>query len=155
MRIAQVVLSLVIVSASTHCIAAESLLAVFQKPEYPIPGKPYAYPPGLLFEVCADGSAYRARQGGGESGRLDGSAMGDFRGPSDETWLGSLRAECTAHGTTPDAAYIEIIPALGDKFECSHYQEGPSLKDFEARIAALQLVDALALDTPLNRFCNP
>lgn len=130
------------------------MLAVYQKPEYPIPGKSYAHPPGLLFEVCADGSVYRTSNSGPELGKVNSSALLEFKNEMDKEWLRPLRAECTAKGVIPDSASLQFKPVSGGTFICSLYQEGDALKQFRSRIAALRLHEAITTNARREGICK-
>jgi hypothetical protein len=144
--------------ASESCLAASPLLAVYQKSEYPAPGNSYSYPPGLLFEVCADGSIYRAlghtKGSGPEQGSMSKSALKGFRAGLESEWLAPVRAECKARGVTVDAAYLRIEAVSGEEFECSLYEEGEALKQFESKFSALQLENSQPAKPRLSSACN-
>ena len=140
--------------ANSRSLAGSSLLAVYQEPEYPAPGQSYAYPPGLLFEVCTDGSTYRSSNGGAERGTASESVLRGLQTNIEKEWLGSLRAECRARGVVVDMASIRVEPSAGDWFQCTLYDEGEALKQFEARIAALHLSNVTPSEQRLSSICK-
>jgi len=138
--------------ASGACLAASPLIVVFQQPDYPAPGQPFAYPGGVLFSVCSDGRAYRALSNAdvGSSamaGTISKGALEDLR-----AYLSAVRAECEAHGVALDTPSLRVEAMLGEVhevFECSLYQEGEALKSFESLIWRVELLNTAPAKTSL------
>jgi hypothetical protein len=149
--------STLILICSSFCVAASAVVTAIQVPEYPLPGKASRYPAGLIFEVCTDGTVYRAHGEGSlsrsEKGIMDRSALEAFRANLEEDWIAPLRAECKSRGIVVDTAFIRIDAASG-KFECSRYNEGEALKAFESKIQSLELQDLEVVEPRIQGSCR-
>jgi hypothetical protein len=142
---------------SACCVAASAVVTAIQIPEYPLPGKVPRYPSGLLFEVCTDGTVYRAygegSLGHSEKGIMDKSRLETFRTNLEKEWIAPLRAECKARGIVVDAASIRIDVVSGE-FECSRYGEGEALKEFESKIWSLELQGLERVEPRIQGSCK-
>ena len=125
-------------------LAASPLLTVMQHPEYPMPGKEFSYPPGLLAEICSDGRIYRALGAAnvGKSaveGTLSDSTLQSLRGALVGTWFYAMRGKCTSDPVPFHVAAVRIGLAQ-DTFECSVFQGSGATELLDRLVWALQIV---------------
>jgi hypothetical protein len=131
--------------------AATPIIAVYQVSEYAVDLSNPAYPSGLIFEVCSDGSFFRSAVGPEgksslpEQGTLSDHTLENFKADLENKWLAPIRTECTRRGILVDGAYLRVEARRGQKFEeigCTLYEPGIALKNFQAMMAGLTELSA-------------
>jgi hypothetical protein len=137
-----VVLSLV----APALLAATPIIAVYQVSEYAADLSNPQYPSGLIFEVCSDGSFFRSAVGPAgkssfpEQGVLSEQTLERVKADLENRWLAPIRAECKKRGVLVDGAYLRIQASRSqepEEFECTLYEPGTAVKNFEAMMAGL------------------